>query len=67
LKTDTENLPSNTFALKQATFYRIQDFMKDSLDTQEHASPYELPGLWFTPQELTALSLLKPLNIKITP
>jgi len=53
--------------IQQATFYRIQDFMKDSLDTQEHASPYELPGLWFTPQELTALSLLKPLNIKITP
>jgi len=61
--------------IQKATFHRIQDFMKNSLgapignekgqgyyyDTQAHTFPYELPGLWFTPQELTALSLFEQL------
>ena len=65
----------NALEIQKATFHRIQSFMKDSLNaplcnekgrgyyyaTKHNQPPYELPGLWFTPQELTALSLLEQL------
>ena len=61
--------------IQKATFYRIRGFMVDCLNApicnekgvgyyyENHypEQPYELPGLWFTAQELTALALLEQL------
>ncbi|MBV1877163.1 MAG: WYL domain-containing protein [Pseudomonadales bacterium] len=65
----------HSLEIKKATFHRIKAYMLDCLmapirnqkgqgyyyDNQTDQPPYELPGLWFTPQELTALSLLEQL------
>ncbi len=74
----------HTLEIKKATFHRIRSFMIDSLNApikndrgigyyydKSNNQNYELPGLWFSAQELIALSLfnqmietLQPLLVK---
>ncbi len=70
----------NQLDIGRATFQRIKRFMIDSLDAPictekgrgyyyntQHNEQYELPGLWFSAQELIALSLLEQLLETLQP
>lgn len=66
--------------ISKSTFQRVRGFMVDYLGApiesrrgigyyynQENAESYELPGLWFSPQELIALSLMEQLLESLQP